>query len=163
LVVPDSASLPTAVVDDTSEDEDPAVLLFTSGTTAEPKCAVLRHKTLVNYVLQTVEFGAAGPDEAALTCVPPYHVAAIGSAPTNLHAGRGLVYLPEFPPAGWLETVRRNGITTAMLVPTMLARIVEHLDGSPANVPTLRSLAYGGARLPQPVLERAMHALPGVG
>jgi acyl-CoA synthetase (AMP-forming)/AMP-acid ligase II len=54
--------------------------------------------------------------------------------------------------------VRSERITSATVVPTMLARIVDHLDGSPAGVPTLRALAYGGARMPQPVLERALAA-----
>jgi acyl-CoA synthetase (AMP-forming)/AMP-acid ligase II len=144
-------------------DGDVAVLLFTSGTTAQPKCVVLRHGTLVNYVLQTVEFASAAPDEAALTCVPPYHVAAIGSALTTLYAGRPVCYLPDFTPADWLATARAAGVTTAMVVPTMLARIVEYLDGRPADISTLRSLAYGGARLPVPVLEKAVRAFPGVG
>ena len=46
------------------DSERPAVLLFTSGTSAEPKAAVLEHDNLVSYVLNTVEFGAAEPDEA---------------------------------------------------------------------------------------------------
>jgi len=50
-----------------------------------------------------------------------------------------------------------------MIVPTVLARIVDRLDGQPAGVPTLRSLAYGGARLPRPVLERALAAFPSCG
>jgi acyl-CoA synthetase (AMP-forming)/AMP-acid ligase II len=49
------------------------------------------------------------------------------------------------------------------VVPTMLARIVDHLAGAPANTPTLRSLSYGGARLPLPVLQRALLALPDTG
>jgi acyl-CoA synthetase (AMP-forming)/AMP-acid ligase II len=49
-----------------------------------------------------------------------------------------------------------------MVVPTMLARIVEHIGDGPADVPSLRSLAYGGARMPAPVVERALAALPGV-
>jgi acyl-CoA synthetase (AMP-forming)/AMP-acid ligase II len=158
-----TASEPTHELVEPVTDDDIAVLLFTSGTTAEPKCVVLRHDTLVNYVLQTVEFGAASPEESALTCVPPYHVAAIGSTLTNVYSGRRLCYLPDFTPARWLHTVRAAGATSAMLVPTMLARLVEHLDGVEADVPTLQSLAYGGARLPLPVLERAMRAFPGVG
>jgi acyl-CoA synthetase (AMP-forming)/AMP-acid ligase II len=52
-----------------------------------------------------------------------------------------------------------------MVVPTMLARVVEYLAESgqtEARVPALCSLAYGGARLPQPVLERALQVFPGV-
>jgi crotonobetainyl-CoA:carnitine CoA-transferase CaiB-like acyl-CoA transferase/acyl-CoA synthetase (AMP-forming)/AMP-acid ligase II len=141
-------------------DGDTAVVLFTSGTTARPKGVLLRHQNLTSYILQTVEFASADEDDAALVSTPPYHIAGIGAVLSNLFAGRRIVYLPGFSPQGWLETVRSEGITNAMVVPTMLARIVDFLDGAPAGVPTLRSLAYGGARMPLPVLERALAAFP---
>ncbi|MGW1215008.1 class I adenylate-forming enzyme family protein [Streptomyces sp. NPDC002499] len=143
--------------------DDPAVLLFTSGTTAAPKAAVLRHRHLSSYILQTVEFGSAAPSDAVLTSVPPYHVAGVGSVLSNLYAGRRIVHLGTFEPAAWLALVRAEGVTSAMVVPTMLARVVEHLGGRPADVPTLRSLAYGGARMPHTVLEAALRAFPDTG
>jgi acyl-CoA synthetase (AMP-forming)/AMP-acid ligase II len=73
------------------------------------------------------------------------------------------VYLDAFDPQVWLDTVRGEGVTQAMVVPTMLARVVAHLDGAPAAVPTLRTLSYGGARMPLPVLERALEMFPGTG
>jgi acyl-CoA synthetase (AMP-forming)/AMP-acid ligase II len=146
------------------EDGDPAaVLLYTSGTTAEPKAAVLRHRHLLAYVLNTVEFGSAAEEDAALVAVPPYHVAGLANLLTSLYAGRRVVYLATFDASGWLETVRRERITHAMLVPTMLARIVAQVPGDDAGTPTLRSLAYGGARMPRPVLERALRIFPGTG
>src|SRR5690606_20713716 len=51
-------------------DEEIAVLLFTSGTTGDPKAAVLRHTNLTSYVISSVEFMGAGEDEAALVSVP---------------------------------------------------------------------------------------------
>jgi acyl-CoA synthetase (AMP-forming)/AMP-acid ligase II len=145
-------------------DPDPvAVLLYTSGTTAAPKAAVLRHRHLLAYVLNTVEFGSAGAGDAALVAVPPYHVAGLANLLTSLYAGRRVVYLPAFDPGEWLAAVRRERITHAMLVPTMLARIVAEVSGDDAGTPTLRSLAYGGARTPRPVLERALRIFPGTG
>lgn len=143
--------------------DDPAVLLFTSGTTAAPKAAVLRHRHLTSYVLGTVEFASAGPEDTVLTSVPPYHVAGVGSVLSNLYAGRRTVHLGAFEPEAWLALVRAERVTSAMVVPTTLARIVEHLDGRPAEVPTLRSLAYGGARMPHTVLEAALRAFPDTG
>ena len=146
------------------DPELPAVLLYTSGTTAAPKAAVLRHRHLAAYLMGTVEFGGAGPEEAALVSVPPYHVAGLANLLSNLYGGRRIVYLESFDPAGWLQTVRDEGITNAMVVPAMLARLVEHLgpDGG-AEVPTLRTLSYGGARMPSTVLERAFALFPDVG
>lgn len=147
------------------EDADrPAVLLYTSGTTAAPKAAVLRHRHLTAYLLGTVEFASAEPDDAVLVTVPPYHVAGLANLLSNLYGGRRLVYLGDFSAEGWLQAVRREGVTHAMVVPAMAARIVAHLgDATAAEVPTLRSLSYGGAPMPAPVLERAMSLFPGVG
>jgi acyl-CoA synthetase (AMP-forming)/AMP-acid ligase II len=145
-----------------AEDESPAVLLFTSGTTSTPKCVVLRHEHLLAYVLQTVDPASAAEEDAALVSVPPYHVAGTATVLTNVYAGRRVLYLPAFSPDSWLELVSSEEITSAMVVPTMLARIVEHLDEEQAQVPALRSMAYGGSRLPQPVLERALRAFPTV-
>jgi acyl-CoA synthetase (AMP-forming)/AMP-acid ligase II len=157
-----AAAAPACPAADVADDAC-AVLLFTSGTTGRPKAVVLRHSNLVSYVLGTVEFGSADPADAMLVSVPPYHVAAIGSVLTNLYAGRRMVYLPHFDPAAWLALVAAEGVSSAMVVPTMLARIVEHLGDGTAPTQTLRSLAYGGARMPATVLERALRVFPHAG
>lgn len=141
-------------------DGGPAVLLFTSGTTAAPKGVLLRHSHLLSYVLETVELGSAGEDEMTLVSVPPYHIAGVGSVLTNTYAGRRVAHLPEFSPEAWLDVVRSQQVTSAMVVPTMLARVVQSLEGGPASVPSLRSLAYGGGRMPAPVIEAALRAFP---
>ncbi|HVS67728.1 MAG TPA: fatty acid--CoA ligase family protein [Mycobacteriales bacterium] len=145
------------------DDESTAVLLFTSGTTSAPKGVILRHSHLVSYVLQTVDPGSADVADAALVSVPPYHVAGVGTVLTNTAAGRRVVHLPDFAASGWLSTVVDEGITNAMVVPTMLSRIVDHLEGAPADAPTLRSIAYGGARVSHPVLAAALKAFPDTG
>jgi acyl-CoA synthetase (AMP-forming)/AMP-acid ligase II len=145
------------------DPEDVAVVLYTSGTSGTPKAALLRHRHLTAYVIGTVEFASADPDDAALVTVPPYHIAGMANLLSNLYAGRRIVYLDAFDAQVWLDTVRGEGVTQAMVVPTMLARVVAHLDGAPAAVPTLRTLSYGGARMPLPVLERALELFPGTG
>ncbi len=143
------------------DPEEIAVLLFTSGTTGAPKAAVLRHKHLVSYILGSVEFGAAGEDEATLVSVPPYHIAGIAATLSSIYAGRRIVQLPSFDPEGWLELARRERVTHAFVVPTMLSRIVDVLEGAgSAELPALRALAYGGGKMPQPVIERAMKLFP---
>jgi acyl-CoA synthetase (AMP-forming)/AMP-acid ligase II len=158
------AAVEEPLAEDPPENE-PAVVLFTSGTTSKPKGVMLRHENLTSYSLQTVEMCSADEDECALISVPPYHVAGIATVLTNTYAARRVVHLPDFTPVSWLETVKREGVTSAMVVPTVLARIVDYVSerGGVADVPTLRSLAYGGARLPRPVLERALAVFPDTG
>lgn len=150
-----------SVEQDPADAEGPAVLIYTSGTTSTPKGVLLRHYNLVSYVLGTVEFASAKAEDAALMSVPPYHIAAVSNVLTNLYAGRRFVVLPEFSPEGWLRTVREQTITNAMVVPTMLARIMD-ADGVDRSVPSLRTLAYGGAKMPRRVIEKALREWPHV-
>jgi fatty-acyl-CoA synthase len=137
-----------------------AVLLFTSGTTGEPKAAVLRHRNLAAYLVGSVEFGAAAPDECTIVSVPPYHVAAMSSVLSTTYAGRRVVQLEHFEPDAWVRTVRRESVTHAMVVPTMLRRLLDVVARKGGGLPSLRSLAYGGGPMPRAVVERAMALLP---
>jgi acyl-CoA synthetase (AMP-forming)/AMP-acid ligase II len=145
------------------DPELPCVLLYTSGTTSAPKAAVLRHRHLMSYLLSTVEFAGADETEATLVAVPPYHIAGIANLLSNLYGGRRILYVDRFEPEAWLETVRSEHVTHAMVIPTMLARVVDHLGSAPqADTPSLRSISYGGARMPAPVLRRALELFPEV-
>ena len=140
-----------------------AVLLYTSGTTGEPKAAVLRHKNLAAYVVSTVEFAGAGDDEAAIVSVPPYHIAGVSAVLSSTYSGRRVVELEAFDPTTWVETVRRESVTHAMVVPTMLNRILDVIDADGKGLPSLRALSYGGGPMPITVIERAISLLPNVG
>ncbi len=144
------------------DPDDIAVLLYTSGTTGEPKAAVLRHRNLASYILSTVEFSGADEVEAAIVSVPPYHIAGLSAILSSTFAGRRIVYVEAFDPAGWVATVRTEGITQAMVVPTMLNRILDVLEEDGQGLPSLRSLSYGGGPMPLAVIERALKLLPDV-
>jgi len=144
------------------DGDDVAVLLFTSGTTGPPKGAVLRHRHLTSYVMATVEFGGAAEGDAALVSVPPYHVASVAAMLTSLYAGRRVVQLAAFEPEEWVALARREAITHAMVVPTMLGRILDVLEGrgdAVGALPALRTLSYGGGPMPASVVERALRLL----
>jgi acyl-CoA synthetase (AMP-forming)/AMP-acid ligase II len=143
-------------------DPDIAILLFTSGTTGEPKAAVLRHRHLTSYVISTVEFMGSEEDEAALVSVPPYHIASVSAALTGVYSGRRAVYLPAFTPEAWVDIAAFEKVTHAMVVPTMLGRILEVLQKRGEHLPHLKALSYGGGRMPQPVIELALQLLPQV-
>ncbi|HTZ91322.1 MAG TPA: AMP-binding protein [Streptosporangiaceae bacterium] len=139
--------------------DDPAVLLFTSGTSGEPKAAVLRHRQLVAYIIGSVEFLSAGPREATLVSAPPYHIAGISAILSSVYAGRRIVQLEAFDPESWVRLVNNEHITHAMLVPTMLTRIVDYLVATGERVPSLRHLSYGGGQMPVQTIETALRLL----
>ena len=145
------------------DPEEVAVLLFTSGTTGEPKAAVLRHKHLVSYILGSVEFAGASEEDVALVCVPPYHIAGIAAIMSSVYSGRHVVQLPNFTAEAWIELARKHKVSTAFVVPTMLARIVETLEAEGAEdsgLPHLASFSYGGGKMPLSVIEKAMTLFP---
>jgi acyl-CoA synthetase (AMP-forming)/AMP-acid ligase II len=158
------------LVDESAEGDDLpfvdpdeiAVLLFTSGTTGAPKAAVLRHRHLTSYILTSVEYLAAGEDEAQLVSVPPYHVAGVSAVLSSLYSGRRIVYLPAFEPDAWVRAVGEEGVTQAMVVPTMLGRVLDVAEAEGVSLDSLRHLSYGGGRMPVELIERAIAALPGV-
>jgi acyl-CoA synthetase (AMP-forming)/AMP-acid ligase II len=146
-----------------ADPDSVAVVLFTSGTTSRPKAVELTHNNLTSYITGTVEFGAAGPEDAALICVPPYHIAGVSAALSNLYAGRKMVYLTQFDAHEWVRLVRDEGVTSATVVPTMLDRIVSVLESESVELPTLRNLAYGGSKVALPLVRKALGLLPDVG
>jgi acyl-CoA synthetase (AMP-forming)/AMP-acid ligase II len=89
-------------------------------------------------------------------------VAGISAVLTSVYGGRRIVYLPAFTPELWVATAREERVTHAMVVPTMLGRILDVLQESGNRLEHLRHLAYGGGRMPTAVIERALTMLPHV-
>lgn len=153
------SAIPT---DDPSETV--AVQIFTSGTTAAPKAAVLRHANLLSYILGTVEFASAATEEAVLVSVPPYHIAGIAALLSSTYALRRIVLLPAFDPDNWLTLAGSERVTNAFLVPTMLARIITRLDeGAATDLTSLQAVSYGGGRMPVELIDRALQLFPNTG
>lgn len=151
----------STTVTEARDGEGVAVQLFTSGTTAAPKAAILRHSNLLGYILGSVEFASADEADAALVVVPPYHIAGISAIMSSIYAGRRMVMLPAFTPEAWLALVEAESVTNAFLVPTMLQRIIAALDnGGTCNLSSLRAIAYGGGKMPLDVIQRALELMP---
>ncbi|TDH52883.1 long-chain fatty acid--CoA ligase [Mycobacterium eburneum] len=154
---------PAADIPEFADPDSVAVVLFTSGTTSAPKAVELTHNNLTSYITGTVEFDSAECGDTALICVPPYHIAGVSAALSNLYAGRKMVYLTNFDATEWVRLVDAESVTSATVVPTMLDRIVTALESSATTLPTLRTLAYGGSKVALPLVRKALELLPEVG
>ena len=160
---PAGGTAPGALGDWPMDPDAAAVLLYTSGTSGVPKSAVLRHRHLVSYVFGTVEFASAGTDEAHIMAVPPYHVASVAAQLSQVYSGRRIVPLRRFDPDEWIQLVHAQSVTHAMLVPTMLARIVDALNRRGETLPSVRFVSYGGGKSHRAVVERALELFPAAG
>tara|TARA_X000000950_G_scaffold188250_1_gene227629 strand:- start:59 stop:1531 length:1473 start_codon:yes stop_codon:yes gene_type:complete len=146
------------------EEGSIAIELFTSGTTGDPKSAILRHDNLMAYILGTIEFMSAEESQSTLVSVPPYHIAGISAILSSVYAGRRMVQLPNFSPEAWLKLAKQENVSQAFLVPTMLQRIIEYTasNNETLDLPAMQAIAYGGGKMPHSVIEQAMMLMPHV-
>ncbi|MGW4636941.1 long-chain-fatty-acid--CoA ligase [Sphaerisporangium sp. NPDC004334] len=135
--------------------EDTAVILYTSGTTGQPKGAELSHQNmLLNAVVSDEMFELTG-DDVFLAALPLFH--SFGQT-VIMNAGfrrrAALVMVPRFEPAAALALMREERVTMFAGVPTMYWAMLTSVHADGAEVPsTLRTAASGGASLPVEVLK----------
>jgi acyl-CoA synthetase (AMP-forming)/AMP-acid ligase II len=143
-------------------DEDITMLMYTAGTTGRPKGVPLRHSAFVSYVLENVD--PANPDigEKNLLTVPLYHVAGIQAMLAAIYGGRTLVMMRQFEVKEWLEAIQQEKATRAMLVPTMLKRVIDDPDFNRYNLSSLKVITYGAAPMPFEVINKAIKMMPWV-
>ncbi len=139
------------------DDNDAALVIYTSGTTALPKGVVLTHKTLTAYVVNTQNpVDPTAEQEVTLVAVPFFHVAGATTMLGSLWSGRKLAIMPQFDPSGWLDMVERERVTHAFVVPTMLKRIMEADGFDKYDLSSLQLITYGAAPMPFEVVRRAI-------
>ncbi len=148
-----------AIPEEIYEDEL-AVLMFTSGTTAAPKGVMLAHADLTNYVMASVDPGDETIDECVLIAAPLYHIAGLTAALTATFAGRRVVLMRQFEAEEWLRLGAGERVTHAFLVPTMLRRVVDHESFATTDLSALRVLSYGAAPMPLGLIRRAIECFP---
>ncbi len=144
------------------DDEDITILMYTAGTTGRPKGVPLRHSAFVVYVLENVEPASPEIEEKNLLTVPLYHVAGIQAVLAAVYGGRTLVLMSQFEVKEWMETVQREQATRAMLVPTMLKRIIDDPDFTRYDLTSLQVITYGAAPMPFEVIKKAIDLMPWV-
>ena len=135
--------------------EDPAVVFYTSGTTGQPKGAILSHLSLVmNATVNAFDANHVESTDVALGALPLFHTfGQTVSMNSTWRAGATLALLPRFDADAALALMVREGVNTFHGVPTMYIALLEAAKRAP-ELPKLRLCISGGASLPVPVLER---------
>ncbi|SEE15526.1 long-chain fatty acid--CoA ligase [Streptomyces sp. TLI_105] len=135
-----------------TDDEDMAVLLYTSGTTGRPKGAVLSHAGLRhNTEVNSVHIQRMTPEDVVVGCLPLFHIfGQVCTMSAAVRSGASLVMIPRFDPGAVLDAIARERATVFEGVPTMYAALLQH--PSEADVSTLRMCISGGASLPVEIL-----------
>ncbi|MEU4076260.1 long-chain-fatty-acid--CoA ligase [Streptomyces venezuelae] len=133
--------------------EDTAVILYTSGTTGQPKGAELTHTNVRRNIDEAVKVLRLGPDDVTFGGLPLFHsfgqVVGLNCA---VAVGACLTLLPRFDPARALTVIARHRVTVFLGVPTMYTLMLGLEDRARHDVSSLRVCVSGGSPLPVEVL-----------
>ena len=93
--------------------------------------------------------------------MPLYHIAGIQGMMAAVYGGRSLVVMRQFEPVEWMELVQAERANRAMLVPTMIKRIMDQPEFPNYDLSSLEVITYGAAPMPMEVIRRAINEFPG--
>jgi acyl-CoA synthetase (AMP-forming)/AMP-acid ligase II len=170
LLVP-SGSAPTVPID----EDDPFVILYTSGTTGRSKGCITTHRGTIAQVIGIVFSSVAGAltggaspipqtgaQPASLLTSPLFHVGGLHSGVcTALTAGAKLVFSEgRFDPEQVMRLIQDEKISLWGAIPTMLHRVVHHPKVREYDLSSLRSISFGGAPTAPETIEKAREVLP---
>ncbi len=148
-----AAAEPEGLPEPGGGDDDPAALMYTSGTTGRPKGAQLSHCNLISNALAAVEAVQMTEDDVFLTVLPLFHsFGATVCMVVPLLTGATSVLLPRFEALSVLEAIEREGATIYPGVPSMFAVLAGLKTERSFDLSSLRLCISGGAPLPDPVL-----------
>ncbi|MFY0409628.1 long-chain-fatty-acid--CoA ligase [Solicola sp. PLA-1-18] len=138
------------------DDDDTVVLLYTSGTTGQPKGAELTHANMATNASVSAEtLIELTPDDVVMGCLPLFHCFGL-TCGLNAAVLKGacLTLVPRFDAAKALEVVGRDGVTVLEGVPTMYAGMLHSPDAGSADVSSLRTCISGGSAMPVEVMRK---------
>lgn len=130
-------------------DDDPLLVIFTSGSEAAPKGVVLTHANCFWNNLALAQALPLGADDVVLAMLPQFHVAAWNCQPLLAWwVGATVVLERSFQPARVLQLVAERGVTAMMGVPTQYGMLAADRAWEQTDVSTLRLALVGGATMP---------------
>lgn len=152
LMADDPDFVPEGDAGEDADDQDPALILYTSGTTGRPKGVVLTHDNLVSDVRSCQQAGKFGKDDNFLCLLPLFHTYAItGTFLLPLLNGAKTVLVDRFQPLKVLGLIAEHRITCFLAIPSMY-RVLAMTDDD-SDVSSLRFPISGGEPLPMAVAE----------
>ncbi|UHC19251.1 acyl-CoA synthetase [Methylobacterium currus] len=143
-------------------DEDVVQLLYTSGTTAAPKGAMMTSRGLLAEYLSCVIALDFGPGDRALAALPLYHTAQMHAfTMPQLLAGAETVLIEAPAPETCLRLIEEHRLTSFFAPPTVWISLLRSPDFARRDLSSLRHVYYGASIMPVPVLEELCARLPG--
>ena len=158
LMTKDRGAAPAAVA-----EEDVAAIMYTSGTTGNPKGATLTHMGIVHSVMHyRIAMGLTAAD-ASIAAVPLSHVTGlVALVGTMAHCAGKLVIMPAFKAADFLVLAARERMTSTLMVPAMYNLCLLQPDFERHDLSSWRVGAYGGAPMPVATIDKLAQQLPGL-
>jgi long-chain acyl-CoA synthetase len=150
-------------------EDDPAVIIFTAGTTGPPKPVVLAHRSVIanlhNLLIMSGrlphQMDDSRPPAVSLQSGPLFHIGGLQSLLLALLGGNTLVFLEgRFDPEQVLDLIERERITWWGAVPTMASRVLEHPSRIGRDLESVRSVSMGGAPIQPALVARLREAFP---
>ena len=137
-----------------------AGIFYTGGTTGRPKGAMLSHANVeVNAKHVLISWGYES-DDRYLHAAPMFHLADGASTYAVTAVGGRHVLIPAFDPELTVATIESEGVTRALLVPTMINLVVNHPGTADRDLSSVRRITYGASPMPAELLRRAMSTIP---
>jgi fatty-acyl-CoA synthase len=152
--VVDATALHGSPIDAVGTDDDPLLLVYTSGTTGRPKGAVLDQRALHFNALNAAATFELSPADRVLTVLPLFHVGGLNIQTTPaLMAGAEIILHPRFDADAFFDTVARDHPTLTLLVPAVMQALVSHPRWATADLSSLRAIGAGSSDVPLPLIE----------
>jgi long-chain acyl-CoA synthetase len=143
--------------------QQPAALIYTTGTTGHPKGVMLSHRNLLFVAAVSSSLRGLTPQDRAYGVLPISHVYGLASVMLGtLYAGASLHLAPRFSAEALLGALRNEGLTIVQGVPAMYARLLELLGGSPQPLATQLRFIYAGGSPLSPTLKTDVEKLLGL-
>jgi long-chain acyl-CoA synthetase len=137
-------------------------IFYTGGTTGRAKGVMLTHTNLLSSGLAALGAGPFGEGAVSLHVAPMFHLADMLLLSATLLRGGTHVILPAFDPARMIQTIETHHVTDTLIVPAMLAAVVNHPQIGARNLSSLRYLLYGASPAPETLLRQTLEKLPHV-